>query len=182
MPFPFSVPKRISANQSCYTYKHTNVPLSWNLSVLYSTRIYFIPASTEALTVTQKFPDCKNSEYAVLNTMKHFHWPTCGEWPLWHSYKTFCWLQIITRGLLASLHSFWHRVCDARDNHYDSRLLTRKEWALWQKYHTSCWLHSLAGTRPDFPGRVALELTARMWRKRPRLWQAASNQGMSIIS
>ena len=37
--------------------------ITWNLSVLYSTRIYFIPASTEALTVAQKFPDCKNSQY-----------------------------------------------------------------------------------------------------------------------
>ena len=86
MPFPFSVPRRILADQNCYTYKHTNVPLSWNLSVLYSTRIYFIPASTESLTVAQKFPDCKNSEYAVLNTMKRLHWPTWREWPLWHSY------------------------------------------------------------------------------------------------
>ena len=116
-------------------------------------------------------------EYATLKTMKRFHWTTCREWPLWHSHRTFCWLQFITRGFLASLN----QVCDSRDHHHD-RLLTRKEWALWQKYHTSCWLHSLTGARQDFPGRVALKLTASMWCKRPPLWQAANNQGMSIIS
>ena len=167
LPFPFSVPKRILANQSC---KHTNVPLSWNflcytvqgyISSMHQQRLLLLPKSFLTARIV--------SIHAVLKTMKRFHWPTGREWQLWHSYKTFCWLQIITRGLLPSLHSFRHRVCDARDHHYD-RLLTRKEWALWQKYHTSCWLHSLAGPRPDFPGRVALKLTASMWCKRPPLW------------
>ena len=53
------------------THTNTNVPLTWNLSVLYSTRIYFIPASTEALTVAQKFPDCKKSEYVSTGTKDH---------------------------------------------------------------------------------------------------------------
>ena len=39
--------------------------------MLYSTRIYFIPASTEALTVAQKFPDCKKSEYVSTGTRVH---------------------------------------------------------------------------------------------------------------
>ena len=39
--------------------------------MLYSTRIYFIPASIEALTVARKFPDCKKSEYVSTGTKDH---------------------------------------------------------------------------------------------------------------
>ena len=37
--------------------------INLELFVLYNTRIYLIPASTEALTVAEKFPDFKNIEY-----------------------------------------------------------------------------------------------------------------------